>query len=121
MNSSVRAFALVAALALAGCATGSESMNRISLGMTKGQVIAALGSPKSVSAVGGIEVMHYPLSEYPVGGGRFDRPLTNYVVRLRDGRVDAYGRDGEFSEPVRRSAPVQVINQIQINNSPSGR
>lgn len=129
MNSSVQqerdgtvrtcALLLLAALVLAGCRTGAEAMSRVSLGMTKTQVIATMGSPKSISATGHTEVMHYRLSEYPVGAGRYDRPLSEYVVILRDGRVEAYGRQGEFVEPRGSYARprVEVYNQIEINNS----
>ena len=93
------ALCLVSLLLFAGCVTSSEKLSEVSLGMTKTEVIAVLGQPKSVSArMGGIEILRYQLS------GR-DAPLLTpnriefadgYTVQLIDGKVVAYGRDDEF-------------------------
>jgi hypothetical protein len=90
---------LVVALLLVGCVTSSKKLSEVSLGMTKTEVIAVLGQPKSVSARrGGTEILRYQLS------GR-DAPLLTpnrkefadgYTVQLIDGKVVAYGRDDEF-------------------------
>ena len=95
------------AVALLGCAT-STKMNNVSVGMTKQQVIAAMGQPESVRADGGVESLHYKLSE---SGdwvrGTWGVPTRDYFVRLRNGVVDAYGKVGDFDST---KAPTLNIN-----------
>ena len=91
---------------LAGCATAeSRKMNQVSLGMTKQQVIEVLGPPLSTSAKSGVEYLNYrfaepgrradALSDAMKGLPRTD-PTTPYYVRLIEGRVESYGRLGDF-------------------------
>lgn len=78
---------LVAIVLLAtACATTSKEMNRLTLGMSKAQVIAILGSPKSTGAEGDTETLNYRLPEHSVGS--FDDP---YFVLLQAGKVVRYG------------------------------
>lgn len=95
----VRVFMITVALLLASCVTSSEKLSEISLGMSKADVIAVLGQPKSISAkTGGVELLRYQLS------GRNAPPLNpnakafadGYTVQLINGKVVAFGRDDEF-------------------------
>jgi hypothetical protein len=90
------ALVILFAVALIGCAT-SNRINSVSVGMTKQQVIATMGQPASVRAGGGVEYLHYKLSE---SGdwvyGTWGVPTRDYFVRLRNGVVDAYGKVGDF-------------------------
>lgn len=82
---------LVAVFAAVGCATASK-MNRLSVGLTKCEVIELLGEPDSTAATEGLEFFRY----YYRGGG--DGLLTSrreHFVRFRDGKVTAYGRIGD--------------------------
>ena len=47
---------------LVGCAGSSKKMNTLKLGMTKQDVIEAIGSPDSTSAAGDIEYLRYRLN-----------------------------------------------------------
>jgi hypothetical protein len=78
---------------LSGCATAYK-MNNISLGMTKPEVIKKLGRPASTSAQSGVEYMNYKLSE--TGDDEFLGTYTPYFVRIVDGKVESYGRMGDF-------------------------
>lgn len=84
---------LTAVLTIVGCAT-AKKMNRLSLGMTKKEVIAELGDPTSTSATDGVEYLNYRLSE--TSDHDFYGITTPYYVRLIDGKVDSYGRMGDF-------------------------
>jgi outer membrane protein assembly factor BamE (lipoprotein component of BamABCDE complex) len=91
-------FLVVAVLLLVGCATTSR-INRVSIGMTKQQVIAAMGNPNSSSGEGDSEELDYVLVNNPVvptSGG-------TYAVRLTDGKVVWYGqinnRAGHWGPP----------------------
>lgn len=88
----INRFAAVAIIVLAGCqamiyGTASD-FEKISLGMTKEQVIKALGSPVSVSADGdkGEEYLIYKRMKHAIS----EWPRT-YAVTLRDGKVVKYG------------------------------
>jgi hypothetical protein len=77
----------LAAVLLLGC---SSQMNNVKLGMTQDQVVQAVGSPSSTSAMGNILVMKYQLCSDWIFTDR-------YYVRLTDGKVDAFGRVGDFN------------------------
>ena len=74
---------------LFGCAGSSKKMNLLSLGMTKQQVIEAIGEPTSTSASRNTEYLHYRLT----ADGFYS---DSYYVRLLDGKVESYGRAGSF-------------------------
>jgi hypothetical protein len=76
---------LALGLAVAGCATSSSKLNRLSLGMSRDEVVKVLGKPHSVAAQGDTEVLGYNLLNKGVGD------LKEFAVRLTQGRVDLYG------------------------------
>jgi hypothetical protein len=81
---------LVSVLALGmliGCAS---SMNHVKLGMTKDEVVGALGPPSSTSGIYNMEYLKYQLCTDWIFTDR-------YFVRLTDGKVDAFGRVGDFN------------------------
>jgi len=76
----------------------SKNMNNISLGMTKAQVINAMGDPSSVSAINGTEYMIYTLCSR-TGTLMQDYKCIrweDYYVRIRQGEVESYGKKGDF-------------------------
>ncbi|MBW2493033.1 MAG: hypothetical protein JRE65_18025 [Deltaproteobacteria bacterium] len=75
---------------LLGCAGSSKKMNLLALGMTKKEVIQAIGEPTSTSAKRNTEYLNYRLT---TGGFYSD----TYYVRLLDGKVDAFGKAGDFN------------------------
>ncbi len=88
-----------------GCAT-EDRINKVSAGMSKAQVIAAMGNPSSTAGEGETEYLNYNLLvRGPLGGAT---PIQNqYFVRLRNGKVDAYGRKGDFNST---KDPTQNVN-----------
>ena len=83
-------FMVLIAFFIFGCAAASKKMNSLKLGMTKDEVIQAMGTPpSSTSETEGVLYLKYRLRE----GFLTD----DYYIRLIDGKVDAYGRFGEFS------------------------
>lgn len=87
---------LIAAALLAGCQAlvygTAADFQKISLGMTKAQVIEILGSPVSVSADAdkGEEQLVYKRMKHAIS----EWPRT-YAVTLRDGKVVRYGEQYE--------------------------
>ena len=92
----IKAYVVAFAMLLAGCqaivyGTASD-FEKISLGMSKAQVIETLGSPVSISADGDKEEeyliykrMKHAISEWP----------RTYSVTLRRGKVVKYGEQYE--------------------------
>ena len=80
----------IAVFFLFGCAGSSKKMNLLKLGMTRQEVIDAIGEPASTSAKRNTVYLNYHLSS---GGFYSDA----YYVRLQDGKVDAYGKAGDFN------------------------
>ena len=79
----------IVTLLLMGCVAASSRMNNLKLGMTKEDVIQTMGKPSSTSESEGILYLKYRLREGFIS--------DDYYIRLIDGKVDAYGRFGEFS------------------------
>ena len=82
-------------LFLYGCA-GTPKMNRLSVGMTKAEVISVMDrEPDSTSAQGGVEYLTYLLWR-----DFWDRRPGDYsdrfFVRLINGKVESYGKAGDF-------------------------
>lgn len=75
-------------LSTVGCAS-SAKINNVSLGMTRQETVAVMGEPAGTSAKDDVEYLNYRLSR-----GLFT--TEDYYVRLRDGKVDAFGRAGDF-------------------------
>jgi len=71
----------------------SLKMNDIKIGMTRQQVIEIMGSPSSSSAINNIMYLNYSLHEWnhPEGQER-----SSYFVRIIDGKVESYGKSGDF-------------------------
>ena len=81
---------LATMIALAGCATAPK-MDRLSIGMTKQEVLSVMGRPDSTSAPGdGIELLHYKLS--PQGGPIMNIITEDYFVKTVNGKVVSYGK-----------------------------
>jgi len=86
--------ALSTALMLFGCAT-AHKIGQIELGMAKSEVTQILGTPLSFSAQDRTEYLNYKLVEkgWPSTECNITTP---YYVRLVDGKVESYGRTGDF-------------------------
>ena len=85
-----RTVLLVLGVALAGCQAmiygTAVDLNALSIGMTKAEVIAIMGSPVSVSADAAEEHFIYKRMKHAIS----EWPRT-YVVTFKDGKVVKYG------------------------------
>jgi len=89
----------LAALLLAGCHTPSTQLNYVHLGMNEAEVIKILGQPVSMAeSKDGGKTLYYELAE----GSKSGADPAPYSVKLVNGKVDSYGRDGgqKTSEPM---------------------
>lgn len=104
-------FVVALALSTAGCAT-SPRMNKLSVGMTKDEVLDILGSPDSTSAKGGAEYLSYMLHDGPLGASAND-----YMVKLVNGKVDSFGHYRDVVPP--RTPAIRIQHENVNSNQPS--
>ena len=104
---------LVAIALVSGCATASK-ISSVQIGMTKDQVIQVMGKPTSSSAQGqGWEYMNFALSETP--DDAFIGRTTPYYVRLVNGRVESFGRLGDFNSTQRPTVRVETDSTVKAD------
>lgn len=85
---------LIFTILLISCAS-SKKLNKISIGMSKDQVIKILGKPVSIASPGeNLEFLNYRFSE--TSDDAFYGITTPYYVLMEYGRVVQYGREGDF-------------------------
>ncbi len=105
---------LILGLALAGCAT-SGKINTVNIGMTKDEVIKVMGKPVSISAKEGTEYLNYKLSE--TSDDAFMGWTTPYYVRIVNGKVDSYGRTGDFDSTQKQTIKIETDENIKVKGS----
>lgn len=101
--------ALLSCLLLSACTSTSDSeqINKIAIGMTKSEVIAAMGTPEHSKGRGREEFLIYSLytdqeKAECAGIGVFTLGMltkycgTEYFVHLKDGKVFSYGKTGDY-------------------------
>ncbi len=110
MKLAVLVAVLVAIVGLAGCVSNTKKLNRVALGMTKQEVVQSLGNPDSIRASKGIEYMVYGLRTVDAGEcvgwsivslgilapAACSGFKDDYFVQLKQGKVTAYGKVGDF-------------------------
>lgn len=105
----------LACLAL-GCSTthrgfSQPDLTKVRVGMTRQEVVKAMGRPDSVAVQGNTEYLEYGWDQFMdgvVGSAEW------YYVRLIDGQVESYGRKGDFGTTVQP----QQRQQIEIIQRP---
>ena len=102
---------VASALLLTGCANTWNNSNKIELGMTKPQLLAAIGQPEdSLSPGDNVEILRYIFQKPRTVRLPPAVPLKKvYLVRLEDGRVVAYGTERDFVKTGPRTAPPKVV------------
>ncbi len=97
---------LTSVMVFAGCAN-AHKMNRLSLGMNKQEVISVMGRPSSTASPGeGQEILRYNLSA--TDDDAYNGITNEYFVRLINGKVDSYGRMGDFDSTKNPSLNVNI-------------
>ena len=101
---------LVAIMLMIGCAT-AHKINSVSLGMSKQEVVTVLGPPVSTSAKEGVEYLNYRFSETDRDAGR--GWASPYFVRIVNGKVESYGRLGDFDST--KTPEIKSTIDLKIN------
>lgn len=124
-------FVWVFALAALGCSSSAKKLNQVSVGMSKAEVMEVLGDPNETRASEGVEYLMYELRKAPGGGTQTACAVggvatwglaylfkgcqysdDDYFVQLRDGRVNAYGRIGDFNSTQNPEATININQKI---------
>ncbi|VXC44924.1 Short C-terminal domain-containing protein [Burkholderia sp. 8Y] len=106
----VKLLLCVAALSLTGCMAmvfgTADQMNKISVGMTRQEVIQTLGEPKSISSMADLEYLQYRWVKTVIAAdGNFPE---DYFVAVRNGRVVSFGKKGDFDSTKLTSQRVEI-------------
>lgn len=104
---------LLIVLACIGCAN-SGKINAVQIGMTKQEVINVMGDPVSVSAQSSTEYLNYKLSE--TDDDAFDGITTPYYVRLINGKVDSFGRFGDFDSTKTPTIRIETDENVKVQS-----
>ncbi len=72
-----------------GCAGSAKMINTLNVGMTKAEVIEAMGEPNYTSGAKNVEILSYKLTSSSLF-------TETYFVRIVDGYVDRFGPQGSF-------------------------
>jgi len=106
-----KAILLLSLIFISGCMIPtSKKMNLVSIGMTKAEVITKLGDPSSTRASNGVEFLIYNLA--PAEAFIVDENhLPEYFVRIVNGKVDSYGKMGDFDS----TKPMPSTLNINVN------
>jgi len=94
---------------LNACATAGK-INRVSIGMSKDQVIDRMGDPdSSKGSDNGVEVLSYLLSSTNTDWW-FGR-TNEYWVILKDNKTVQYGRAGDFGNAIPNTHKIIIQHQ----------
>lgn len=97
-----------------GCAT-SGKINGLQIGMTRDEVVAIMGDPVSVSATDGVDYLNYKLSE--TDDDAFRGWTTPYYVRLVNGKVDSFGRTGDFDSTKPTTVRIETDENVKVDSN----
>jgi len=106
--------ALFLVMALIGCASPGR-LNSVQLGMTKDEVISVMGKPVSISAKDDTQYLTYKFSE--TGEDAYYGRKTRYFVRLVNGKVDSFGRAGDFDSTKTPTVKIEKDESIKVQDS----
>ena len=95
-------------LLLSGCATAWK-MNKVSLGMSKADVINAVGMPDDTKAIQNQEVLSYYWSA--TGTDNYVGRTTEYWIILKDGKVVQYGKAGDYGSSRNPALDLNIQNR----------
>ena len=82
-------FLFVLLILVVGCAGSAKKINQLNVGMTKADVIEAMGEPNYTSGAKDVEILTYKLKSNSFYSDTF-------FVRIKDGRVDRFGQQGNL-------------------------
>lgn len=126
MRSTYKALGLVIPAVLQiGCFRDKPEvdLSRISVGMDKTEVLNRLGKPTRVAVQGGVEYFEYESFENSGWDWKGKRNFKWMFVRLVQGKVESFGRKGDFDSTKNPTTDINVNQRIEskITTSPTGQ
>lgn len=110
-----RGFVLVTmvAILLSACAT-AHKISKVNIGLSKQEVIELMGQPVSTSAQGNVEYLNYAL--YETDDDAFMGWTKRYYVRIINGRVESFGRTGDFDSTKTPTVRIETDKRIDVTS-----
>ena len=112
MKASLIAFAAVAALS--ACQTTTQTTTRITVGMTRAEVLRVVGAPFSKSAEERdgvtVEKCIYKETTWDQGGWSWNRTVSDSAVMFKNGHVVSFGVEKERHLHQNPAAPSVNVN-----------
>jgi len=104
---------------LAGCETPHHAppFERIAAGMTEEQVTERIGKPEKVAVHGQTKYLEYQTYFHTWKPG--DIGYEYYYVRLVNGKVDSYGKKGDFDSTRDPTQRVILDQTVDVRSRPS--
>ena len=104
---------LLGALSLAGCLTkpAGEKLTRVSVGMTKDEGMKIMGKSSSTAATGQVQILKYEVPSVFSSRTMWSSDWQPYYVRLVDGKVESYGRLGDFDRTKDPTLNINIKNK----------
>jgi hypothetical protein len=101
-----------AAVAMVGCFVDKPEVDltRVSVGMDKDEAIRRLGKPTRIAVHGGVEYLEYESYENSGWDWKGKRNFQQMFVRIVNGRVDSFGRKGDFDSTKNPTTDINVLN-----------
>ena len=107
-----------------GCKSpqAEADLTRISIGMSKEQVIQAIGKPTRVAVQGPFEYLEYEAFDTQVTAWSWaDKTnIRAMYVRLVNGRVESFGKKGDFDSTKNPATDLNVNHKIESKVTTTG-
>ena len=114
VKNKIRLISVLGSAVLLGACASSGKINAVSIGMTKEQVVSVMGQPDSISSQGGYEYMSYFLCYSNCAALMPQlRGPDWYYVQLISGKVESYGRKGDFDSTKTPTTRVERVDTIK--------
>ena len=78
--------------------------------MSKAEVLKIMGKPASITADKDAEYLNYALAEGMTWGSGSLAVATPYEIKIKDGKVESYGRAGFPNSP--QPVPMPVVTPV---------
>lgn len=101
------------------CSKPKPSFDKIRPGMDEGQVVSLLGSPQTIANQARIKYLEYESFDRDIwlGSGRKEN-VQFFFVKLIDGKVDSFGRKGDFDSTKNPTREIKIEEKI-IDSRPT--
>ncbi len=86
----------------------ASKTNLLNVGMTKAEVIGVMGQPLGTRAIQNTEILTYRWKPCGIGNIMVACDWVEILVRMVDGRLDAYGTIGDFNLSKNPTSDVNV-------------